>query len=281
MIPSPKQLSKKYRLPPRKRLGQSFLQDGNVVRRIVATAGLGAEDAVVEIGAGQGVMTSVIAAAAGRVVAVEIDPRLVEVLHAELADVKNLTVVHADVLGFDFAQAASDLGVGKIKVLGNIPYNISSPILFRLLEYRAVISTAVLMVQKEVAERVAAGPGTKDYGIPSVLMAVYAERATAFTIPPTCFFPAPKVTSAVLRLDFREEPLARIEDEALFTDLVRTAFGNRRKTLMNNLRHSPRLNLPEERLHAIFDEVGLDPRIRGEALSPEQFIVLANALAGR
>ncbi|MDD5167965.1 MAG: 16S rRNA (adenine(1518)-N(6)/adenine(1519)-N(6))-dimethyltransferase RsmA [Syntrophales bacterium] len=279
MTATPKEISKKYRLPPRKRLGQSFLKDFNIVRKIVELADLDPEDSVIEIGAGQGVMTRLIADRVKLVAALELDPALVRVLHDELRGRENVSIIHTDALKFDLSAAARDYQVSKIKVMGNIPYNISTPILFHLLEHRGVISSAVLMVQKEVAERIAAGPGTKDYGIPSIFTAVYARTSCAFTVPPTCFYPEPKVTSAVLKIDFRPLPLAAIEDEELFKDLVRLAFSNRRKTLMNNLRRSPRIALPEEHLHRIFEKLGLDPRIRGEALTPEQLIVLGNTLA--
>jgi len=223
-------------------------------------------------------MTALIAAEAGQVLALEIDPRLVDVLGDQLGHAGNIRIVHGDVLAFDLSQAAKDLAVDKLKIVGNIPYHISTPILFHLLAYRRHISAAILMVQKEVAERISAGPGTKDYGIPSVFTAVYARTALAFTVPAACFYPVPKVTSAVVKLDFREEPLAFIEEEGFFKDVVRLAFANRRKTLMNNLRHWDRLACPQEILDRIFAAEGLDSRIRGEALTPEQFISLSNVL---
>ena len=275
---SPKCISKQYQIRPRKRLGQSFLRDGNVVRKIVASAGLEPVDTVVEIGAGLGVMTAEIAALVKRVLAVEVDPNLIPVLNDVLKDTRNVRIVQQDVLTYDFSQAASELNVERIKILGNIPYSISSPILFHLLDYRRVISRAVLMVQKEVAERICAKAGTKSYGIPSVLTAVYAKTSLAFTVPAGCFYPEPKVTSAVIVIDFRSEPLCLITDEAFFQQIVRLAFSSRRKTLMNNLRHSPNAICSEECLQRILESLGLDLRIRGEALSPEQFIALSNAI---
>lgn len=276
--PSPKLLSRRYAVVPRKRLGQSFLQDRNIVGKIVALAGLQPDDGVIEIGAGLGVMTGLIATAARNVIAVEIDPRLVTVLQDTLASIENVQIIHADVLTYDLRQAAQDLSAEKIKVIGNIPYHISTPILFHLLTFRPFISSAVLMMQKEVAERISAGPGTKSYGIPSILMAVYADVSMAFTVPASCFYPAPKVTSAVVKIDFRQEPLDRIANEDFFSKIVHLAFSNRRKTLMNNLKRYPGIPCDEAALQRIFLAEGLDLRIRGEALTPEQFIALSNAL---
>ena len=275
---SSKSMSRHYAVHPRKRLGQSFLQDRNIVTKIVALAGLQADEGVVEIGAGLGVMTGLIAAAARRVMAVEIDPRLVTVLRETLASAENVQIVHTDVLTFDLRQAAQELSEGKIKVIGNIPYHISTPILFHLLAFRQVISSAVLMVQKEVAERICAGPGTKSYGIPSVLVAVYARASLVFSVPASCFYPAPKVTSAVMKIDFRQEPIAPISHEGFFSEIVRLAFGSRRKTLMNNLKRYPPFAGAEQTLQRIIIKEGLDLQIRGEALTPKQFISLSNAL---
>ncbi|MDQ5985527.1 MAG: Ribosomal RNA small subunit methyltransferase A [Syntrophus sp. SKADARSKE-3] len=275
---SPRSISKKYKIHPRKRLGQSFLRDGNVVRKIVVSAGLEPVDSVIEIGAGMGVMTAEIAALVKNVLAVEVDPNLILVLNDVLKNTQNVRIVHKDVLTYDLSQAARELDVDKIKILGNIPYSISSPILFHLLDYRRIISRAVLMVQKEVAERICAGVGTKSYGIPSVLTAVYAKATMALTVPAGCFYPEPKVTSAVIVLDFRSEPLCFIADEPFFQQIVRLAFSSRRKTLMNNLRHSRDVMCSEECLQRILESLGIDLRIRGEALSPEQFITLSNAI---
>jgi 16S rRNA (adenine1518-N6/adenine1519-N6)-dimethyltransferase len=272
-------MSKRFHLRPRKRLGQSFLHDQNIVRRIIALAELQSEDTVVEIGSGLGVMTTLIAARAKQVLALEIDPRLVEVLRHELGHAGNVAIVHTDVLAFDLSRAVKEHALKKIKVMGNIPYNISTPILFHLLEHRHVISSAILMVQKEVADRIAAGPGTKDYGIPSILTAVYACPFCAFAVPSRCFYPEPKVTSAVLRIDFRAEPLAFIEDEPFFKEVVRLSFSSRRKTLFNNLRRYDRHGLSDKGLQDLLHAEGLDIRIRGEALRPEQFISLSNALS--
>jgi 16S rRNA (adenine1518-N6/adenine1519-N6)-dimethyltransferase len=276
---SPKQIVNKYQHHPRKRLGQSFLQDLNIARKMVTLAELQPEDTVVEIGAGLGAMTALIAAKVKQVMAVEVDPQLVDVLRDELSSVENVKIIHADVLAFDLSQQTKDLSVNKLKVIGNIPYNISSPILFYLLSFRRIISSAIIMLQKEVAERISAGPGTKSYGIPSILIAVYAKTVYAFTVPASCFYPVPKVTSAVIKIDFRMEPLALIENEALFKELVRLAFSNRRKTLMNNLKHCSWLVCSEELFNRLFEAEGLDLRIRGETLTPEQFISLSNHLS--
>jgi len=263
----------------RKRLGQCFLHDRHIVEKIVALADLGPGDAVVEIGAGAGVMTAPLAARAGSVLAVEIDPRLVQTLSTALSTLGNVTVLQGDILRFDLSRAARDLGVQRIKIVGNIPYNISSPILFHLLTHWRAVDTAVLMMQKEVAQRLCATPGSKDYGIPTVFTAIHTCPTLAFTVAPTCFRPVPKVTSAVVRLDFRKQPLAPITDFGLFQTLVRSAFASRRKTLVNNLRQGLPFPVSQGALRALFETQGLESQIRGEALSPEQFIALANGLS--
>ena len=276
---SSKKISRVYGVRPRKRLGQCFLHDGHVMRHIVSLADLCSDDTVIEIGAGLGVMTALIAAEAKQVIALEIDPHLLAVLQEQLKKNGNVRIVHTDVLKFDLPQAAQNLSVNKLKVIGNIPYHISTPILFHLIASRRAVSSAVLMVQKEVAERITAGPGTKSYGIPSVYTAVFAHAAYAFTVPASCFHPVPKVTSAVLKIGFRTAPLGFIKDEGLFGEVVHAAFGNRRKTLMNNLRHHRRFTVSEETLRLLFEAQNLDVRIRGEALTPTQFIALSNSLA--
>ncbi len=263
----------------RKRLGQCFLHDRHIVEKILDLADLGPGDTVVEIGAGAGVLTAPLAARARLVLAVEIDPRLVQALSTVLNTLENVTVIQRDILRFDLSQAARDLGVQRLKIVGNIPYNISSPILFHLLAHRQAVDKAILMVQKEVAQRLCAAPGNKDYGIPTVFTAIHTSPTLAFAVAPTCFRPVPRVTSAVVRLDFRKQPLAPIADPDLLQAIVRAAFASRRKTLVNNLRQGLPFSVSQGALKSLFETQGLEAQIRGEALSPEQFIALANGLS--
>ncbi|MCX5837412.1 MAG: 16S rRNA (adenine(1518)-N(6)/adenine(1519)-N(6))-dimethyltransferase RsmA [Deltaproteobacteria bacterium] len=258
----------RYAIHPRKRLGQSFLEDMNIIRRIVALAEPAGDETVVEIGAGLGSMTEELAKKAGQVIALEIDQRLVGVLRERFAGQDRVEVLQTDVLKYDFSSARPG---GRIKVVGNIPYHISSPILFHLLDFRRSITLMVLMFQKELADRITALPGTKDYGIPSVFVARYTKATCELTVPPTCFYPVPDVVSSVLRLTVRQEP--DLPDEALFAKIVRAAFAQRRKTLWNNLR---RTGLPEEMVGRMFTESGIDRTRRAETLSVEEFSMLTS-----
>jgi 16S rRNA (adenine1518-N6/adenine1519-N6)-dimethyltransferase len=258
-----------YEIHPRKRLGQSFLEDMNIIRRIVALAEPAGDETVVEIGAGLGSMTEELAKRAGRVIALEVDQRLVGVLRERFAGQNRVEVLQTDVLKYDFSCACPG---GRIKVVGNIPYHISSPILFRLLDFRRSISLMILMFQKELADRITAPPGTKDYGIPSVLVARYTRATRELTVPPTCFYPVPDVVSSVLRITVRQEP--NLPDEALFAKIVRAAFAQRRKTLWNNLR---RIGIPEEMVGRMFAGSGIDRTRRAETLSVEEFSLLTTA----
>ena len=266
---SVRKLLARYAIHPRKRLGQSFLEDRNIIRRIVALAEPAGNETVVEIGAGLGFMTEELAKRAGRVIAIEIDQRLVGVLRERFAGQDRVEVLQMDVLKYDFSSTCPG---GRIKVVGNIPYHISSPILFRLLDFRRSISSMLLMFQKELADRITAPPGTKDYGIPSVLVARYTKATCELTVPPTCFYPVPDVVSSVLRVTVRQEP--NLPDEALFVKIVRAAFAQRRKTLWNNLRH---IGIPEEMVGRMFAGSGIDRTRRAETLSVEEFSLLTTA----
>jgi 16S rRNA (adenine1518-N6/adenine1519-N6)-dimethyltransferase len=266
---SVRRLLARYAIHPRKRLGQSFLEDRNIICRIVALAEFAGDETVVEIGAGLGSMTEELAKRAGRVIALEIDPRLVAVLQERFIGQDRVEVLQMDVLKYDFSSVRPG---GQITVFGNIPYPISSPILFRLLDFRRSISSMILMFQKELADRITAPPGTKNYGIPSVLVSRYTKAAGELTIPPTCFYPVPDVVSSVLRITVRQEP--NLTDEALFAKIVRAAFAQRRKTLWNNFRH---IGIPEERVGRVFAESGIDRTRRAETLSVEEFSSLTTA----
>jgi len=273
---SPLKILKRHRIRPVKRLGQSFLVDNNITSRIVGASKIGGDDTVVEIGAGLGAMTSMIAERAKKVIALEIDPKLVNVLNEELKEISNIEIIHTDVLRYDFSSPIR--GEGRIKVIGNIPYNVSSQILFRLIEFRDHISSATLMFQKEVADRITAPPGTKEYGILSVIISMYAVLSRVMTVPASCFYPKPKVASAVLKMDMRERPLYPLENHDIFIETVKTAFSKRRKTLANNLKGMDAVCSGDMDVSSLLDEAGIDGRRRGETLTVEEFGRLAETI---
>ena len=274
---SPLSLLRKHGIRPRKRLGQNFLCDPNILEKIVRIAGVRDTDTVIEIGSGIGVLTALLAARARRVIALEVDRRLVEVLRSELGGLSNVAIVHGDVLEYDFASAWTEGVKGRVRVVGNVPYNLSSPIVLRLLDYRESVDRAVLMLQREVAERLAAAPGTKDYGPLSVIVSLYTEARLEMRVPASCFVPRPDVESRVIRLDMRREPLCGVDDPALFRDVVRSCFARRRKTLLNNLRQSS-LPVRPEAVPAVLEELGIDGTRRAETLTVLEFAALSNRI---
>jgi 16S rRNA (adenine1518-N6/adenine1519-N6)-dimethyltransferase len=280
-MPSPLSLLRKYGIRPRKRLGQCFLCDPNILEKIVRIAGVRETDTVVEIGSGIGVLTAMIARMARRVVAVEVDRLLVEVLQKELGDFENVEIVQTDVLQFDFSTVCTTpMQEGRkerIKVIGNVPYNLSSQIVLRLIAYRDCLDRVVLMLQREVAERLAAPPGTKDYGPLSVYVALFTEPVLENKVPAGCFYPKPDVESRVIRLDVRKEPLCRVDDMDFFRRLVRSAFSKRRKTLLNSLKTS-QLPVTEEQISTALSALGIDGVRRAETLSVHEFSALSNFL---
>jgi len=280
-MPSPLSLLRKYGIRPRKRLGQCFLCDPNILEKIVRIAGVRETDTVVEIGSGIGVLTAMIARMARRVVAVEVDRLLVEVLQKELGDFENVEIVQTDVLQFDFSTVCTGpMQEGRkerIKVIGNVPYNLSSQIVLRLLAYRDCLDRVVLMLQREVAERLAAPPGTKDYGPLSVYVALFTEPVLENKVPASCFYPKPDVESRVIRLDVRKEPLCRVDDMDFFRRLVRSAFSKRRKTLLNSLKTS-QLPVTGEQISTALSALGIDGVRRAETLSVHEFAALSNFL---
>jgi 16S rRNA (adenine1518-N6/adenine1519-N6)-dimethyltransferase len=262
----------RYDIRPRKRFGQSFLEDQNMIRRIAALVEATENETVVEIGAGLGLLTSELMRTAGKVIALEIDPRLVSALQDRFAGNVRVEIVPGDVLAYDFSSASPD---GKIKVIGNIPYHISTPILFYLFEFRRSISAMVLMLQKELADRIMAPPGSKAYGIPSVIVARYASTSREMNVPPTCFYPEPGVVSSVLRIKMREDRITP-EEEARFSMTVRSAFAQRRKTLWNNLRAT---GFADDTLERVLAKTGIQGVRRAETLTVEEFSLLAGELA--
>ena len=275
------EIIQKYGFTFRKKFGQNFLIDGHVLDRIVDAARITKEDCVVEIGPGIGTLTQYLAEAAGRVVAVEIDRMLIPILGETLADYPNVTVLHQDILKTDLAAVAREYNGGRpLKIAANLPYYITTPIIMDLLEARVPVSTMTVMVQKEVGERMMAGPGTKDYGALSLAVQYYAEPYLAANVPPNCFMPRPKVASAVMHLTLREQPPVEVPDEKLLFRVIRAAFGQRRKTLANALTNAATLPFTKEQVSAALEQAGLPAAVRGEALDLPAFAKLATCLAG-
>jgi 16S rRNA (adenine1518-N6/adenine1519-N6)-dimethyltransferase len=280
---SPKSLLLRLGLKPKKALGQHFLLHPHQTRRIVAALDLDGEDTVLEIGAGLGALTTFLAEAARRVIALERDPDLASFLRQDLfSEIPGVEVVCQDVLEFNFHEASRDAG-RPLAVVGNLPYQITSPLLFRLIENISAITQAVLMMQQEVGARLLASPGTKDYGILSVLGQYYFRITRLFSLSPGNFFPPPQVDSVVVRLQ-PEIPNPAAHDETLFRLLVKTAFGHRRKTLNNTLAaHAETFGLTPEAMRALLVEMGIDLQRRGETLSVAEFVAIINkvgAMAG-
>ena len=260
-----------------KSMGQNFLTAAWVPQQIAAESGITAADGALEIGPGVGCLTAELAKTAGRVTAIELDERLRDVLGETLADFDNVSVVFADALKADLpAICAETLGERPWKVCANLPYNVTTPLITAFLEAGCFESVTV-MIQKEVAQRLCAAPGTGEYGAFSVLVQWYAEPKLLFDVPPHCFVPQPKVTSAVVRMDRRVAPPASVDDEKLFFRTVRAAFAQRRKTLSNALR-SAFSELDRAAIESAMEETGLPPAVRGETLSIAQFAALSNAL---
>jgi 16S rRNA (adenine1518-N6/adenine1519-N6)-dimethyltransferase len=275
---TPKEILRTHGIRPRKRLGQSFLQDLNIANRIVDFADIQPGDTVVEIGAGLGTMTALIAKKARRVIALEVDPVMVGILNTHLACFDNVDVVETDVLTYDFISACTFGPSERLKIIGNVPYNISTPILFRLLAFRNHISLMVLMLQKEVADRIRALPGGKDYGIPSVITGMFCKTVRLMDVPAGCFYPEPRVVSSVLKMGIRDTPMVDLLDEELFCQIVRLSFAKRRKTLLNNLRHAHLPGYSAEWMMLALQRSGIDGMRRAETLSAGEFGLLSNLM---
>lgn len=266
------EILQKYKFVFQKKFGQNFLIDEHVLEKIISAAGIGPDDFVVEIGPGIGTMTQYLAHAARGVAAVEIDKALIPILQDTLSTYDNVTVINEDVLKVDLKELAEKMNEGRpVKVVANLPYYITTPIIMGLFESHVPVESITVMVQKEVAERMQAGPGTKDYGALSLAVQYYAEPYIVANVPPNCFMPRPNVGSAVIRLQVHKNPDIRVKDESLMFRIIRASFNQRRKTLQNSLSHDPQLGISKEVVARILEEMGLSATIRGEALSLQQF----------
>ena len=269
----------KYNFSFQKKFGQNFLIDPHVLDKIIAAAEITKDDFVLEIGPGIGTLTQYLAEAAREVVAVEIDSTLIPILEDTLSAYDNVSVINEDVLKVDLRKLAEERNGGKpIKVVANLPYYITTPIIMSLFESHVPLKSLTVMVQKEVALRMQAGPGTKDYGALSLAVQYYASPYLAANVPPNCFMPRPNVGSAVIRLTRFEETPVQVKDEKLLFRLIRASFNQRRKTLQNGLVNSQELDFTKEQVAAAIATLGVSPSVRGEALTLEQFAGLANAL---
>lgn len=269
---------KKYDFAFQKKFGQNFLIDSHVLDKIIAAAGVTKEDVVLEIGPGFGTMTQYLAEAAKEVIAVEIDKTLIPILHETLADYDNVTIINEDILKVDIAKLVEEKNGGKpIKVVANLPYYITTPIIMGLFESHVPLDNITVMVQKEVAQRMQAGPGTKDYGALSLAVQFYAEPYIVANVPPNCFIPRPGVGSAVIRLTKWENPPIAVKDESFMFSLIRASFNQRRKTLQNSLVNGG-IQITKEQVVEALEQMELSPTVRGEALTLEQFAQLSDVL---
>ena len=262
-----------------KKYGQNFLIDTHVLDKIIGAAQIGPDDFVLEIGPGIGTMTQYLAEAAREVVAVEIDTKLIPILQDTLKEYDNVTVLNENILKVDIRKIAEEKNGGKpIKVVANLPYYITTPIIMGLFESEVPLDSITVMVQKEVADRMQVGPGTKDYGALSLAVQHYAEPYIVANVPPNCFIPRPAVGSAVIRLTRYQEKPVKVNDASFMFKIIRASFNQRRKTLQNGLYNSSELRIPKEKTVAALEEMGLTPTIRGEKLSLEEFAQLSDIL---
>ena len=260
-----------------KKYGQNFLIDEGIVEKIVREAGVTKEDFVLEIGPGIGTMTQLLCEQAREVAAVEIDTKLIPILSETLESYDNVTIINEDILKVDIAKLAQEKNDGRpIKVVAKLPYYITTPIIMGLFESHVPIDSITVMVQKEVADRMQVGPGTKDYGALSLAVQYYSKPQVVINVPPECFIPRPNVGSAVIRLEKHATCPVEVEDERLMFKIIRASFNQRRKTLSNGLNNSPEINFSKEQINAAIEELGRGASIRGEALTLEEFAKLSN-----
>ena len=268
---------KKYKFAFQKRFGQNFLIDGHVIEKIIRAADISKDDVVLEIGPGIGTMTQYLAETAGKVYAVEIDKNLIPILEDTLSDYDNVTVINEDILKLDIGELIKE-EKANLKVVANLPYYITTPIIMGLLENHIPAKSITVMVQKEVAERMQAGAGSKDYGALSLAVQYYAEPYIAANVPPNCFMPRPNVGSAVIRLTSFSKPPVEVKDEKLMFKIIRASFNQRRKTLQNGINNSPDLNFTKEQVADALKELGKNENVRGETLTLSEFASLSDLL---
>lgn len=272
----------KYDFTFQKKFGQNFLIDTHVLDKIISAAHITKEDMVLEIGPGIGTMTQYLAEAAGKVIAVEIDKNLIPILSDTLSEYQNVRIINEDVLKLDLRKLADEENRGKaIKVVANLPYYITTPIIMGLFENHVPVESITVMVQKEVADRMQTGPGSKDYGALSLAVQYYAEPYIVANVPPNCFMPRPKVGSAVIRLTRHKEPPVEVKDEKLMFDIIRASFNQRRKTLANGLNNSDKITCSKEIITKAIEKLGKGASVRGEALSLQEFASLSNDIFER
>lgn len=269
----------KYQFNFQKKFGQNFLIDTHVLDKIIDSAEITKEDCVLEIGPGIGTMTQYLAENAREVIAVEIDKALIPILEDTLSAYDNVTVIQDDILKVDIGRLVAEKNQGKpIKVVANLPYYITTPIIMGLFESHVPLESITIMVQKEVADRMQVGPGTKDYGALSLAVQYYAKPKIVANVPPNCFLPRPNVGSAVIRLTRYEKPPVQVRDESFLFSLIRASFNQRRKTLVNGLANAATLQLTKEQIQEALAQMGLNANVRGETLTLEQFAQLSNLL---
>lgn len=272
----------KYHFVFQKKYGQNFLIDTGVLEKIIREAGVTKDDFVLEIGPGIGTMTQYLCESAREVAAVEIDKALIPILKDTLSPYDNVTVINEDILKVDINRLAREKNGGRpIKVVANLPYYITTPIIMGLFESHVPIDSITIMVQKEVADRMKTGPGSKDYGALSLAVQYYADPQIVANVPPNCFMPRPKVGSAVIRLKRYAQPVVNVSDEKLMFRLIRASFNQRRKTLANGLKNAPDIPLEKEEIEAVITELGKPLTIRGEALTLEEFAALSELVGKR
>ncbi len=274
-----KEVLARYNMSAKKKFGQNFLIDSGVLEGIVEAAGVTEDDCVLEIGPGIGSLTQYLAEAAGRVVAVEIDKTLLPVLDDTLSEYDNVIIINNDVLKVDMTEVVNEYNQGRpIKVVANLPYYITTPIIMKLFESGAPIESITVMVQKEVADRMSAGPGNKDYGSLSLAVGFYAEAQAVMDVPPSSFIPQPKVGSAVVKLVRCDEPRVSVKDEKFMFAIIRDAFNQRRKTLSNAISNGAELHVSRQQVTDALKTMGIDERARGETLTLAQFAELSDIL---
>ena len=271
-----KEIFSKYGFAPLKRLGANYLIDANIKDKIIGEARPSKGDVILEIGPGLGALTFDLASSGARIFAVEKDRKVFAVLKEMAGDrFPNLTLAHEDILKFDLKTIGAP---GKIKVVGNLPYYITTPIIELLIENAKLVSSILMMVQREVANRLLASPGSKDYSSISCFVQYHAKSSYLYTVKRTSFYPSPDVDSSLIRLDLLDSPSVKVKDEALFFKVVRSAFNQRRKTIINSLSRELALNIPKDKLSALLDRVGIEPSRRPESLALSDFAKIANAV---